>query len=266
MSRAAAADQYSSGAMTRGTASLDELRTLLQAWQPGESAGRFAQRVQTEGILTKNTAERLNVVVLRIFRPWFLEPDARAAQRLKTLLDAGGERQVFNELVFLYKCRAERVLYDFVVKNYWPLAQDGGLYLRTTDIADFLHTAQAAGLAVKSWSPATLIHMSRGILHALLMVGLLQETQHLHYALPNFRPQDFTLLYLAYDLHLAGLTDSALVEHPDWKLFGLPRAQILDRLAALDEKAGLIIQEAGSVVRITWLYSTLEEVIHARYR
>ncbi|HNT55085.1 MAG TPA: DUF1819 family protein [Anaerolineaceae bacterium] len=256
---------YSSGAMTRGTASLDELRTLFLAWQPGEPAVSFARRVQAEGILTKNTAARLKDVLLKVFRPWFLEPDERPARQLKALVETSGERQLFSELVFLYKCRAEQVLYDFTQQTYWAAAQEGALYLRTQEIEDFLHEAQAAGKAAKSWSPATLERMSKGMLNALLMAGLLQETKHHQYDIPNFRPQNFTMAYLAYDLHLAGLTDSALVEHPDWKLFGLGRAQVLERLGALGEKAGLIVQQAGSVVRITWLYASMEEMIRAYY-
>jgi hypothetical protein len=233
---------YSSGAMTRGTASLDELRTLLLNWVPGEPAVEYARRVQKEGILSKKTAARLNDIVLKIFRPWFLEPDDRAARWLKSLLSSSAERQVFSELVFLYKCRSERVLHDFVIGQYWPAFHDGALYFRTGEIEDFLHQAQEDGKAAKSWTTNTLERMAKGMLNALLMVGLLVEERHHVYVYPHFRPQDFTLIYLAYDLHLARLTDSGLVEHPDWMLFGLGRAQILDRLSTSGDHAGMVVQ------------------------
>ena len=67
----------------------------------------------------------------------------------------------------------------------------------------------------------------------------------------------------AHDLHLGAFPDGALVEHPDWCLFGLDRSHLLDRLDALPPTCGLLVQRAGSVVRITWKYSSMEEFIDA---
>jgi hypothetical protein len=257
---------YTVTGLTKGTPSLDEIQTLLMNWRPDESPVDFAERVRREGILAKQTARRVQDLVVRIFRPWFLEPDDRAARRLKAFVEAGGDRIALNELVFLCKARNEAVLYDFTRERFWPACHDGALYLRTVDIEDFLQEAQEAGLTTKRLSSQTQARLARGIFGALTDVGFLGAERRYAREYVLYRPTDFTIAYLAYDLHLAGLTDGALVEHPDWGLFGLTREHTLDRLDVLDERAGMIVQRAGSVVSITWLHATMDEVIHAYAR
>jgi len=254
---------YTVTGLTKGTPSLDEIQTLLLSWRPNESPADFAERVRREGILTKQTARRVRDLVRRIFRPWFLKPDDRAVRWLKTFVEADGDRRALNELVFLYKARSEAVLYDFTLERFWPACHDGELYLRTTDIEDFLEEAQEAGRTTKRLSPQTQERLAQGISRALTEAGLLSTERRYVREYVLYRATDFTIAYLAHDLHLSGLTDGSLVEHPDWRLFGLTREHTLDRLDALDERAGLIVQRAGSVVSITWLHTTMDEVIDA---
>ena len=257
---------YTVTGLTKGTPSLDEIQTLLLHWRPSELPNDFADRVQQEGILTKQTARRVRDLVLALFRPWFLKPDDHAARWLKAFVEADGDRRALNELVFLYKARSEAVLHDFTLEHFWSACHDGELYLRTTDIEDFLQEAQEAGRTTKRLSSQTQARLAQGISGALTDVGFLVEKRRYTREYVLYRPTDFTIAYLAYDLHLAGLTNGALVEHPDWGLFGLTREHTLDRLDALDDRAGMIVQRAGSVVSITWLHATMDEVIDAYTR
>ena len=64
--------------------------------------------------------------------------------------------------------------------------------------------------------------------------------------------------YLAYDLHFSNIGDNALLAHPDWKLFGLGREDVLEELKRLSLKGVLIVQAAGDVVRISWKQPNME--------
>lgn len=236
---------------------------MLQYWQPEEPILDFARRVQTQGIITKATATRLQDLILIVFKSWFLKPNKRPAEQLRQLIQVTNDRQILNELVFLYKARGEPALRDFILEQFWPAYEEGALYLRSQEVKDFLDHAQESGRTSKPWSKETIERTAQGITGALLATGLLVEEKRYLYAFTRFRPTDFSLAYLAYDLHIDEVSDAALVDHPDFRLFGLNRAKTLDRLSALPEKYGLIVQQAGSVVRITWLYRTMEEVIHA---
>lgn len=256
---------YSITGLIKGTASLDELVTLFLHWDEKEPPALYAKRVQAEGILTKATAKRAEDLVLNVFAPWFLAPSNRAAQTMKALAQANVERQLIKELIFLYKARAEAVLYDFLIERFWNAYNEGALYLQTSEIEEFLRYAQQNGRVERGWAEYTIYRLAAGILWTLKEFGILREEKHLLYAYSPLEISSFTIAYLAYDLHFAGQTDAALVDHPDWRLFGLERARVVERLSELGEQGGLIVQQAGSVVRLTWLYTSLDEVIHAYY-
>jgi hypothetical protein len=256
---------YKITSLIKGTASLDELRALFLSWRPDETPVDFSKRVRAEGILTKQTAKRGDDLVLRVFRPWFLTPDTIAAERLQRIVRKRVDWHILNELLLLYKSRAELVLYDFLKNRLWPQIEEGALYLRLADIEDFLSEAQEAGLVENEWASYTKTRLAYALLRAIKEVGFVKEEKRELYALVNYRVSDFFVTYLAYDLHLAGLTDPAAMEHSDWSLFGLKRSQVIQRLSSLGEQSGMVLQQAGSVVRITWVYKNMDEVIDAYF-
>ncbi|MCX6077948.1 MAG: DUF1819 family protein [Chloroflexi bacterium] len=255
--------KYTVTGLIKGTASLDEMTTLLQNWRPDEPVFMYAKRVQAEGIISKETAKRAEDLVVLVFGAWLLKPDASAARWLQKLVARGIDRQALQELLFLYKARAEIVLYDFTLERFWSTYNDGALYLQPSEIEDFLRFSQETGRVEKSWAKYTQYRLAMGILGALREIGFIREEKPRLYAYNPLEINRFTLIYLAYELHFAGQTDAALVDHPDWHLFGLERARVVERLSELGEQGGLIVQQAGSVVRLTWLFTSMEEVLDA---
>ena len=75
------------------------------------------------------------------------------------------------------------------------------------------------------------------------------------------RISDYIAVYLAYELHFSGLGDNAVINHPDWQLFGLSPEDVREELKALAVNRHWIIQAAGDVVQISWAYKNMEEVI-----
>jgi hypothetical protein len=169
-----AAGAFVSSRLTKGGVSLDEVQTLLRAWQHGEPLADFGVRVRQQGILPKQTAQR-SADVMSLLRVWLFTPDATAAQRMKQLVERGVERQTLAQLLFLYKARAERALYAFTVEGYWPESRDGALYLRTEQIAHFLQQAAETGQATQAWTSSTLERTAQGILRALIDGGLVSK-------------------------------------------------------------------------------------------
>lgn len=256
---------YKTSTLTKGAPSFEELRTLFLNWNRDEQPLDFAKRLREDGILVKRTAQRADDLVLSIFRPWFLSPDKKAAERIQKILGKNVDWQNLNELFLLYKSRAEAVLYDFLILKFWMQFQDGALYLRKSDVDDFLHDAVQKNMIEKQWSENTKTRLIQGMFVALKDAGFLKEEKQNLYAFVNYRVSSFMFAYLAYDLHFTGLTDLAVIDHPDWQLFGLKRPQILQVLSDIGSKCGLLVQQAGSVVRITWNYASMDEVIDAYF-
>jgi hypothetical protein len=105
------------------------------------------------------------------------------------------------------------------------------------------------------------MRIARCVLGLLRDVGLLRETSRGRREIVDYRLSDEGAALLAWDLHSSGVSDAALSGHPDWGLFGLSSEGALERLDALGEHRGLIVQRAGSVVRLTWTVRAAEELI-----
>lgn len=248
-------------ALCKGAALVDETLTLVQNWTPGEEIGHFVDRVLQENVLARTTAYRTKDIVRRVFARRFLAPTDAPARRLKRLVDNGLPRKLFTEVLFLYAARADRLLYDFTTEVFWPACRRGRSILSRDDVLAFIAEATDSGRIEQAWSPKVQVKIARGVLSTLRDVGFLREERRGHREIVSYYLSDACAAYLAYELHETGLSDSAMCEHPDWRLFGLDRERVLGRLDDLAEDKGILVQRAGSVVTITWKYGSVEELI-----
>lgn len=250
-------------AICKGSALLDETRALFRAWQPGESLSAFDARVLREDILGKATAYRARDIVRRVFARRFLQPDDRPARQLKRLLEALPPGAWFGDLCLLCAARADQLLSEIITELYWPAVEEGRLTVMPDAVVRFLREAHHQGRMQKPWSDAVRVKVARGLLKALTDFGLLREVARGRRETVVYQPTDLALVYLAHDLHASGLTDAGVVDHADWELYGIRRAHRFEVLNRLGGEGWWIAQGAGSVVRITWKYDTLEEAVDA---
>jgi hypothetical protein len=250
-------------AICKGSALLNETRTLLRAWQPGELLKSFDDRVLQEDILGKTTAYRARDIVRRVFARRYLQPDDQTARHLKRLLDALPYGAWFGDLCLLYATRADQALREVITDFYWPAMEEGRLTVLPETVVSFLRDAQAEGRMEKPWSAGVRLKVARGLLKALTDFGLLREVARGRRETVSYHPTDLALVYLVHDLHAAGLTDASVMDHPDWDLYGIKRSHRFDVMNRLTGDGWWIAQGAGTVVRITWKYDTLGEVVDA---
>ena len=71
-----------------------------------------------------------------------------------------------------------------------------------------------------------------------------------------------TSLYLAHELHFSGYNDNGIIEHPDWRLFGLEGIDVVRELQRVS-RDHFIPQYSGELMRISWKYQSMEEALHA---
>jgi hypothetical protein len=253
-------------AVSKGSALIDETKALLRAWEPAESLADFRRRIVRGDLLGKMTAQRADDVVRRVFAPRFLLPSDGPARQLKRLVESGQANALVVELCLLYAARQDALLRDAIVEVYWPVANTGQLVLSPRDIITFLHQGELNGRIPEPWSVEVKIRVARGLLRALRDFGLLREERRGRREIVAHRPNDRTVVYLAYELHDSGLTDAAVVEHDDWALYGLSRGDVVTTMDRLSGEGWWILQAAVSVVRVTWQLSGREEVVDALAR
>lgn len=248
-------------AICKGAALLNETAVLLNHWRPGESADIFAKRVLHEGVLDHSTAYRTNDIVRRVFVPRFLRPNDPPARILKNVLESHLNPSLFRELVLFYAARNDRLIRDFVVRLFWPFLRRGGIFINVETVLTFFSEAVFDGRIEKPWSEQVSIKVARGLLGFLRDIGFIREDAPSSRVMIDYRISDEGISLIARILHEEGYTDSSLINHDDWLLFGLDRPMMLERMHLLGEDSGILFQQAGSVVSINWQVNSIDDLI-----
>jgi hypothetical protein len=246
-----------------GLGMISETIELLRLWQPGDGPASLVKRAVEEGIFSRATAYRTRNLVVQMFAPRFMRDGGAAAFRLKSLLERRFAHESLVQLFYLYTCRYQAVLFDFIVSVYWPKYSAGAPALNKEDARAFLLKAQDTGRAGVKWSESVTDHVARYVVGSCIDFGLLGEGTVKHRPFLRYVLRSEAALYLAHDLHFSGLGDQAILAHPDWKLFGLEPAEVAGVLAKLGNDGHLVIQSAADLVQISWKYQTMEECLNA---
>jgi hypothetical protein len=217
--------------------------------------------VLRDDVLGRATAHRVKDIVHRVFARRFLIPNSAPAEHLKTFIGGDHGGRVFSDICVLYAARNDDLLRDIIVKLYWPALTDGRLELSVEDVVEFIRGAEGEGLMLTPWSEPVKIKVARGLLKALVDFGYLRNVGRRRRETVVYRPTDALVIYLAHDLHFKGSTDAGLVRHPDWELFGLSERAVISEMDRLAGEDWWVIQAAGSVIRITWKYASMQQVV-----
>lgn len=242
-----------------GLGLVQETRVLLELWQPGMDAQALQSSALKSGQFPSISARRLRNVVTEGFAPRYLTNNGRPALLLKMFLPMLSQAE-YEQLLFVYTCRANPILGDFTREVYWPTSSASHGLLANDRARDFVADAQRNGKTIKPWSEATVRRVAGYLTGCLADFGLLEPGRkttrrflpyHLH-------PRSMTLL--AYEMHFTGLGDNQILRHQDWRLFGQEQADMMEQFKRLSLKGWIIFQSAGGATRISWPCNTMEDL------
>ena len=246
-----------------GLGMISETIELLRLWQPDDGPASLVKRAVSEGTFSRATAYRTRNLVIQMFAPRFMRDGGTAAFRLKNLLEKRFPHEGLVQLFYLYTCRCQMVLFDFIVSIYWPKYSAGAPSVNKEDARAFLLKAQDTGRAGVKWSESVTDHVARYLIGSCIDFGLLGEGTLRHRPFLRYLLRPDVALYLVHDLHFSGLGDQSVVLHPDWQLFGLEPTEVSGVLTKLGNDGHFVIQAAADLVQISWKYQTMEECLHA---
>jgi hypothetical protein len=103
--------------------------------------------------------------------------------------------------------------------------------------------------------------MTRYLLSALTDFKLTRDMPQGRREIVPYNIQPTTTLYLAHEAHFSGLSDHAVLDYSDWKLFGLDRQKILEELRKVADEGHFIVQFSGDLLRVSWKYKAMEECL-----
>ena len=189
----------------------------------------------------------------------YLAENGAPAVLLKSLLPVLSTRE-YEQLLFLYTCRAHPILTDFVCEVYWTAYSSGRDVLTNDEARAWVTRANQDGKTTSPWSERSIRNVAGYLTGVCAEYGLLERGQRVSRRIMPYRIESRVAAVLAYDLHFRGHGDNAVLSHPDWALFGMDRGDVLDELKRLALKGLLIVQAAGDVTRISWPYKNMEEL------
>jgi hypothetical protein len=112
---------------------------------------------------------------------------------------------------------------------------------------------------INGWSEITQKRVASYIISTLVDFRFLDKERNVK---PVFL-QDITANYLAHELHFKGLSDIALVEADEWKLFGHHKQDVIQHLERISFQGHFIFQNSGEIIKITWHHQNMTDFINA---
>lgn len=248
--------------LAMGLGLINETRTLLEIWRPPMNSAELYEEALDLGILSNVTAARLRNIVIRCFAPRLLQNNGAPACHVKTLLGVLPKTEI-HQLLFLYTCRANIILADFVRDVYWLKYMSAQTIVTKQDAEEFISRAIDDGKTPSRWADGQIARVGRYLLGCCADYGLLGKATPRGRSILNFRLETNLAAYLAHDLHFNGVSDNAIMSHPDWALFGLTKEDVRDELTRQTLRGNLILQSAGSVTHIGWRHKSMEGFVNA---
>jgi hypothetical protein len=256
------AEDFYTAELSKGQGILQETLALLREWQPGMTQTELYDTVLATGILGKATAQRTKDVVLRCFASRFLKPDDKPARYLKCLVEKGRTASELAQVFLIYAARTNRILHDFITQVYWPDYGAGIEYIDRDDSRQFIAAALDQGRMASRWSESTQSRIARYLLSTMAEFGMLEAGRLSRREIQPYAISTLTVLFLAHELHFAGCGDNGLVGHPDWRLFGLTRRDVVRQLDRAGRQGAMIVQDSGEMARIAWGAKSMEEFLY----
>ena len=245
-----------------GLGMIEETNALLNVWTPGMSSIQLFEKALNSGRFPGISARRLRNLISGCFAPRLLVNEGKPADLLKTLRPNLSGREI-EQLLFIYTCRANRILEDFVREVYWPAYAAGHESISNSEVQVFVTKAVQQGLTTTAWSEKTVKNVAGYLTGACADFGMLERGQKVIRKIIPFRIEPNVAIVLAYDLHFSGLGDNTVVAHSDWEVLGMDRSDVVTELRRLSLKGVFLVQVAGEAIRIGWQCKNSEELSSA---
>ena len=249
--------RYSSKIIKAG-ALLADTKTLLAHWDVAASVHANIERIHRENLFGKASRSRV-ADVLAIFRQRFLREDS-VTRALVVLVRKQLPAASLDRILYFHAAQSDLLLHDTVTKIVAPLHARGITDIDTLEIQRHLEKWVDGGKTRGDWSEPTTIRIAQGLLSTLRDFGVLQGAVKKRIA-PAYLPVA-AFAYLVFYFKQHQPSGAKLVELPDWNLFFLPPEGVERSMFEAHQRGLLEYHAAGSVIRLSFPVTTLEEYTH----
>ena len=234
---------------------LDDTKTLLSHWDVTASVPENLDRIRRENVFGKASRSRVEDI-LAIFRQRYLT-EAEVTKALVVLVKNRLPAASLDRVLYFHAARADRLLHDTVTEVLMPKQAQGITEIDLGELQRAVGKWVESGLTTRAWSENTTVRVAQGLLATLRDFGVLQGAINKRIA-PAYLPVT-AFAYIAFYLKQHTPSGAKLLEHPDWKLFFLNREGVERFFFEANQHGLLEYHAAGTVTRLTFPASTLEE-------
>lgn len=234
---------------------LADTKTLLYYWNPEQSVAENLLQVRRRNLLGKSSRSRAEDI-LAIFRQRYLAEES-VVKALAHLVKSRCRANTIDRILYFHAARADRLLRDVVVNILVPQWGQGITQVSVSALQQTIREWVTKEKTVSQWGDGTLRRVVQGLLSTLRDFGVLQGAVKKRIA-PAYLPLE-AFCYVAFYLKRKEPSGIKLLDAPDWKLFFLSREAVERFLIDAHQHGLLEYHAAGSVTRLHFPASTLEE-------
>lgn len=245
--------------LCKGTGLIQETLLLLNLYHFGMTKQEMTKEAIVSNVLVKASDKRIKDIVEIAFYKRYVNDDPSIPVNLQVLVNKSLGLDVITQLFLIYTARVNLILMDFIIHVYWPEVRKGIKDLDFNYSRKFIAETIRQTDLISGWSETTQKRMASYIISTLVDFRFLDKERK---EKPVFL-HDFTANYLAHELHFKGLSDNAIVEAEEWKLFGYSRFETIKHLERLSFQGHFIFQNSGEIIKINWSYKNMQEFTHA---
>ena len=236
---------------------INETLLLLELCDEKTTKESLLKQVIDSNVLSTSSETRARDIVRTVFYNRFMKDNAKACLWLKRVRSRGLSVNHFSQLLYIFCVRQNDILRDFIETQLNPVTESIIEALPKDTFVKYVKNLVANNLV--DWSESSIKKNASYIKACLCDFHIIDNNNRILKPVIN----DFTALFLLHELHFSGLSDMAIWNHDDWKLFNMSKSDVLRIIMDLNLKGGYIAQSSGELLTISWQYKTMEEMIDA---
>ncbi len=230
---------------------LADTKTMLAHWDESRSVNENLERFRRENIFGKASRSRIEDI-LTIFRQRYLQSES-VTRSLVILVRDGFPSESLDRILYFFAAQTDRLLHDIVTEVISHYYSVGKTDISVDDIQAAVARWISEGKMTGDWS--------KKLLSTLRDFGILQGAVNKRLA-PIYLPVE-AFAYLAFYLQQRQPSGERLLEDPEWQLFFLSRHAVERFFLEAHQHHLLEYRAAGSIIRITFPATSIEEYAYA---
>jgi hypothetical protein len=243
----------------KASALIADTKLLLAGWDAEQSVEENLDRARRQNIFGKASRQRVEDILL-IFRQRYFD-DGDVGRTLVTLAQNGAAESWVEPLLYFFSAQNDRILRDVVVEVLCARQLAGYSDVPRNVVLRAIRSWVAQGKTTTTWGDETIERVAQGVLATLRDFGVLRGSVNKRLT-PIYLPVPSFVL-IAFWLHQREQSGDLLLQSEDWKLFFLPVEGVERFFLEAHQEHLLTYQAAGSVIRVEFPVSNLEEYADA---